>query len=168
MSATIGELTEAMIAYERGIPKRINHFMKVYAYAKMIGEFEKLSPEQQNILEIAAIVHDIGIRPSIEKYQSDGGRFQQIEGPPVAEEMLDDLGFPQDVIDRVCWLIANHHTYDNITELDHRILVEADFIVNLYEDKADKNKIMQARKKYFRTAAGIRFITEIFALPPES
>ena len=49
-----------MIEYYKGDPKRINHFMKVYAFAKIIGEEENIPAETQNILEIAAIVHDIG------------------------------------------------------------------------------------------------------------
>lgn len=37
----------------------INHFMKVYAYAKTIAEGENLNPELQKLVEVTAVVHDI-------------------------------------------------------------------------------------------------------------
>lgn len=70
-----------MIDYERGEPQRIQHFLKAFAFAASIGAAEGLDNEMQEILESAAIVHDIGIRPSLEKYGSSAGRYQQQEGP---------------------------------------------------------------------------------------
>ena len=51
-----------MIEYYSGDPKRIQHFTKVHSYARLIGQLEHLSDDTQNILEIAALVHDIGIK----------------------------------------------------------------------------------------------------------
>lgn len=48
-----------MIEYSKGNLHDINHFMKVYAYAKVIGECEKLDKNTQTVLEVSAIVHDI-------------------------------------------------------------------------------------------------------------
>ena len=62
-----GALVEEMMKYERGIPHRVNHFLKVYSFAKVIGELEQLGRDMQDTLETAAIVHDIGIRPSVER-----------------------------------------------------------------------------------------------------
>lgn len=59
-------LLQEMIAYYRGDAKRIQHFVKVYQFAKMIGELEQLPEEEQFILETAAIVHDIGIKAAEE------------------------------------------------------------------------------------------------------
>ena len=165
MANNTGALVEEMMKYERGIPHRVNHFLKVYSFAKVIGELEQLDRDMQDTLETAAIVHDIGIRPSVEKYQSDGGNFQEIEGPPIAREMLGRLGYPEEMTERVCWLVGHHHTYGNIEEKDHQILVEADFLVNLYEQKSNKQAILSARKNIFRTAAGIRLINHLFSLP---
>ena len=58
----ISRLIAAMSEYEAGCPRRIHHFLKVYAFAKAIGEQEGLPPETQRILEGAAVVHDAGIR----------------------------------------------------------------------------------------------------------
>lgn len=38
----IAEITEKMIEFYRGDIRRINHFMKVYGYASMIGRLESL------------------------------------------------------------------------------------------------------------------------------
>ena len=81
------KLKERMIAYENGSPARIQHFMKVYAFADMIGEAEKLSEEKMEILRAAALVHDIGIRVAEEKYGSCSGKLQEKEGPAIAEKM---------------------------------------------------------------------------------
>ena len=97
-------LITEMMKYYTGDPKRIQHFIKVYQFAKMIGELEKLPEEVQYILETAAIVHDIGIKPAEEKYGSCGGKLQEQEGPAAAEEMLQRLGYRPEVIDRVCYL----------------------------------------------------------------
>ena len=82
-----------MIKYYAGDKKRINHFIKVHGYAKAIGEAEELDERTMLILETAAYVHDIGIKISEEKYNSSAGKYQEIEGPPIAEEMLTKLGY---------------------------------------------------------------------------
>ena len=123
-----------MIAYYSGDPKRIQHFTKVHSYAKLIGELSGMQGEELLTLEAAAYVHDIGIKVAEEKYGSSNGRLQEQEGPAVAEEMLGRLGFAENVIERVCYLIGHHHTYTGIEGRDYQILVEADFLVNLYED----------------------------------
>lgn len=45
------------------------------------------------ILEAAAYVHDIGIKPAEKKYGSCGGKLQEQEGPAAAKEILERLGF---------------------------------------------------------------------------
>ena len=87
----IGQVIASMITYLKGDVRGVNHFLKVYAYAKAIGEQEKLDEVAQRTLEVAAIVHDIGIPVSMTKYGSHEGRYQEIEGPPIAERMLSDL-----------------------------------------------------------------------------
>ena len=82
------------------------------------------------ILEAAAYVHDIGIRNAERKYGKCGGKLQEQEGPIIAQKMLSQLGFENYIVERICFLIGHHHTYDNIDGLDYQILVEADFLVN--------------------------------------
>lgn len=151
-----------MIEYYSGDPKRIQHFIKVHSFAKMIGELEELDSNTQNILEIAAIVHDIGIKTSEEKYGNCNGKLQEQEGPAIAEPMLVTLNIDAKIIERVCYLIGHHHTYNNIDGLDYQILVEADFLVNMYEDGMNKEAIESACNKVFRTKSGIQLCNIIF------
>ncbi|MCI6859340.1 MAG: HD domain-containing protein [Eubacterium sp.] len=151
-----------MIVYYEKDPKRIQHFLKVYTFAKLIGEGEELSPEEMFILRTAAIVHDIGIKISEEKYGSSAGKYQEQEGPAAAGPLLAKLGYEEGVIDRVLFLIAHHHTYNNIEGKDYQILVEADFLVNLYEDGCSRDACVAAGENVFRTKTGKWYLEKMF------
>ncbi|GHU94955.1 HD family phosphohydrolase [Clostridia bacterium] len=150
----LSELIKLMSEYESGVPHRVQHFLKVYGFAKTIGELEGLPSDVQFILETAAIVHDIGIKPSIEKYGSSAGKYQEQEGGTVAKAMLVQLGFDATVIDRICFLVRHHHTYTDVDGLDYQILLEADFLVNMLEEKMTQPTIRSAYDKVFKTEAG--------------
>ena len=155
-------LITEMIRYYAGDPKRIQHFIKVYTFAKMIGEKEKLPAGEQFILETAAIVNDIGIKPAEEKFGQCGGKLQEQEGPAAAQKLLAELGYPEKVIARVCYLVGHHHTYDGIDGMDYQILVEADFLVNLYEDGVSGEAVERAGEKIFRTKSGTDILETMF------
>ncbi len=157
-------LIEAMISYYTGDPKRIQHFLKVYEFAKIIGEETGLDEERQHILETAAIVHDIGIKVAEEKYGNCAGPLQEKEGPVVAGPMLEELGYDKEIIDRVCYLVGHHHTYTDIDGDDYQILVEADFLVNLFEDNANMDAIQNAYDRIFRTEAGKKICIDMFGI----
>lgn len=160
----LNQLFCEMIQYYRNDPKRIQHFTKVHSYAKLIGEREQLSPEELYILEAAAYTHDIGIKPAEEKYGSSEGKLQEQEGPAVARGMLKRLGFAENVIERVCYLIGHHHTYTGIEGRDYQILVEADFLVNLFEGNTDTAHIRATYDNIFRTETGKKICREMFGL----
>ena len=141
MKLKISLVIKEAISYDTGDSKRINHFLKVFSFAKSIGEIEKLDEKKQYILEIAAVLHDIGIKVSEEKYKSSAGHYQEIEGPSIAEELLAKLEIEEDIIERVSYLIGHHHTYKNIDDIDYQILIEADFLVNIYENNIGKEQI---------------------------
>ena len=134
----INKLHLAMIELYKGDAKRIQHFCKVHSYAKLIAETENVDKKCLFTIEAAALTHDIGIHFCEEKYGNCNGKLQEKEGPAIAEKLLGELGFEQDVSNRVQYLIAHHHTYDNINEIDYQILVEADFLVNIMEDGLSK------------------------------
>ena len=158
----IADVAAGMVSYNAGDARRVNHLLKVYAFAKMICEAEGLSAQTQEILEIAALTHDIGIRNGERKFGSCSGEHQQIEGPPEARALLERLGAEKEVIERVCWLIAHHHTYTNIQGLDYQILIEADFLVNAYEDEMDEDAIRTVREKLFRTKTGRELLEMLY------
>ncbi len=158
----ITELINKMIEYETGCPKRINHFLKVWAFARQIAENENIHSKTKFIIESVAVIHDIGIKPSLVKHNSSAGHYQQIEGPPVAEKFLSESGFDKESIDRIWFLIANHHNYEKIDGIDYQILIEADFLVNIFEDGLSKEKIILIKEKYFKTAAGKEILTKLY------
>ena len=158
----INKLHLAMIELYRGDAKRIQHFCKVHSYAKLIAETENVDKKCLFTIEAAALTHDIGIHFCEEKYGNCNGKLQEQEGPAIAERLLKKLGFDQEISDRVQYLIAHHHTYNNINEIDYQILVEADFLVNIMEDGLSKEAALKACHNIFKTACGKTICREMF------
>ena len=82
----------------------------------------------------------------------------------MARIMLNELDFDDALIERVCWLVGHHHTYVPIEGMDHQILVEADFLVNLFEGNKDRETIYSAYNKIFKTKSGKLLCRNMFAL----
>ena len=162
MDAKINELVTAMITLYHDDPKRIHHFMKVYAFASAIAQSEQVNALLQTRIEAAALVHDIGIHAAERKYRSAAGAYQEKEGPPLARAMLMTIGFSDSLIDRVCFLVGHHHTYTEIDGIDFQILVEADFLVNLYEDDVNRHGIEQAYQQIFQTQTGKEIFNQMY------
>ena len=160
----LNQLHCAMIRLYSGDPMRIQHFCKVHSYAKLIGELEQIDADRLFILETAALTHDIGIDFCEEKYGSSNGKLQEKEGPEIAKKLLAELHFDEKVSERVQYLIAHHHTYDAIDGIDYQILVEADFLVNILEDKLSDDAAKNAYRNIFKTKSGKRICREMFAL----
>lgn len=159
-----GSVISAMISYLKGNRHEVEHLLKVYGYAKTIGECEGLDARTQEILEIAAVVHDIGIPRAIEKYGSDAGPYQEELGPAEARTLLAELGYDEELIGRVCCLVGRHHTYTNVDGLDCRILLEADYLVNASHGKHSPEAISAAKEMFFRTKSGLKFLKELFGV----
>ena len=158
----LDDLALHMIAYYAADPARIQHFIKVHSFAALIARQEGMDAETLEILEAAAYVHDIGIHKAEILCGRSDGRLQEQYGPGEAEPLLEQLGFEKDEIDRICYLIGHHHTYTEIDGMDYQILVEADFLVNLYEDNASAIGIQNAYKKIFRTECGKKIFREMY------
>jgi HD superfamily phosphodiesterase len=160
----LDKLCLRMTEYFSGDPKRIQHFIKVHSFAALIGRGEMLDSETLTTLEAAAYVHDIGIKRAELIYNSSSGKYQEELGPEDAEKMLKECGFTPDRIERVKYLVGHHHTYNNIVDADYRILVEADFLVNLYEDDCSTSAAKQAYNTIFKTNTGKELCKRVFAL----
>lgn len=150
----IEEVIIKMIDYFNGDVRRINHALKVHSFATMIAKRENVNSDMLRIIEIAAILHDIGIKESERKYNSTAGSYQEIEGPPIAESLLKQFCLNFDEVERIKFIIGNHHSYSKIDGLDLQVLVESDFIVNIYEDNLNKEVIKKIKEKYFKTKSG--------------
>lgn len=158
-------LMRAMIKYDGGDVPRIQHFVKVHDFARMIGVAEDMESKQLFILEAAAILHDVGIHAAEAKYGNSHGKHQEELGPAEAKKVLPEVGgFTEQQTERICWLIAHHHTYTNVTSQDHRILLEADFLVNSFEDNLSEEAIASFRENVFRSPSAIYMLNMMWNL----
>lgn len=141
--------------------KRIDHALRVLDYAERIGAAEGGDPL---VIKAAAILHDIGIHEAERKYGSTAGKYQEIEGPPLAGPILEDNDLDPSQIEHVCAIIANHHSARDIDTVEFRVLWDADRLVNLEEDFAEVGP--QRRRttidRVFRTDTGRRLAREQF------
>ena len=111
------KLAALAVAYDAGDARRVQHFMKVYAFCRLLGRSERLGEEEQNILEAAALLHDIGIHEAERKHGSSGGKWQELEGPAVAAPLLAQAGASAAQAEKIAWLIAHHHSFDASEDL---------------------------------------------------
>ena len=159
-------LYKAMLQHFAEDPRRCQHLVKVASLAKEIALLEGAEAELVDLVEAAGFIHDCGIVIGEAKYGKGHctGKVQEQEGPAVAQKILTDLGYDNKTIERICYLVGHHHTYSNIDGLDYQILVEADFLVNFYEDGLSKEAISGTVAKLFRTASGKEMACMMFGL----
>ena len=159
---TIAQILEKMLAFSEGNIHDIDHLLRVWSYAKTIGELEGLDHDTQFVLEAAAIVHDIACPLCREKYGSTNGKYQEREGAPMVRAFFSDSDLSAKQIDRIAWLVAHHHTFNDIEGIDYQILVEADYIANASENGYSREKIDFFVTKFAKTDSALRLIASIF------
>ena len=158
----ISEILKKMILYSNGNLHDINHFIKVWAYAKTIAELEGVDESTKYILETAAIVHDIACPVLRARSGSCDGKMQEIEGPDLAKEFLKEFEFSEEQLNRVLYLVGHHHTCEDVNGIDYQILLEADYIVNADESGYSLESIKKTDAALFRTASGKSILESIF------
>lgn len=136
-------LLDRMRAYFGADQKRIKHAERVLAAAEEILKTEKGDPE---VVIASAILHDIGIHAAEKKYNSNAGKYQEIEGPPIARRILEDLGFDENIIREVCEIIAHHHSPGKVNTLNFKILYNADVLVNKEEENGQRSDLWNGSK----------------------
>ena len=150
----ISTAIQRMIELSDGNLHDIDHFLKVWAVARTIGELEGLDRHAQEVLELTAVVHDIACPLCREKRGDTNGKHQELESPPLVAAFFEGLSVERPDVERISWLVAHHHTYTNVDGIDHRILLEADLLVNAGENGYSRTMIEGFRERVFRTAAG--------------
>ncbi len=141
--------------------RRIEHALAVLSYAEQIQATEGGDPL---IVRAAAILHDIGIHEAESKYASSAGKYQEIECPPIAGEILAKYDLDEAVVEHICKIIANHHSAKDIDTIEFRIVWDADWLVNIPEEFPDKGKeTLQKRiDEIFKTNTGRQIAAELF------
>jgi len=155
------EIRNHVEQYFKQYPRHIEHTMKVLGYAKQILKAE---PGNREVVLAAALLHDIGLPESKKKYGSDAGKYQQIEGPPIARDILEKVGADEKTISRVCDIVANHHQRGVVETNEFNILWDADWLVNFgtgYQE-ADKLRKKSLIEKIFITDSGKAIAEKVY------
>ncbi len=149
--ALLDRLIQAMKDEFGSDQKRITHALLVLEHAQAILREEGGDPK---VVLAAAVLHDIGIQEAERKYGSSAGHYQEIEGPPIAKRIMEEIGLDNSTIEHVCKIIANHHSARDIDTLEFRILWDADWLVNLGEEHYGEEKLKSFIEKTFKTKTG--------------
>ena len=156
------KIIEKMIAFSDGNIHDIDHFIRVWTYARTIGMLENLDVETQYILEVAAVTHDIACHLCREKYGNTNGKHQEEEGMEMVTEFLSDTGMTKEQIRRVAYLVGHHHTFHDIDGIDHQILLEADYIANASENGYSRQNVETFIQNIMQTSSGRKMAEAIF------
>jgi hypothetical protein len=137
--------------------RRIAHALKVLEHAENIMDTAKADPV---VVVSAAVLHDIGIHAAEEKHGNSAGKYQEIEGPPIARSILENLDIQPSIsperIAHILLIIANHHSARDADSPEFDIIWDADHIVNMAETKRGKSdeQLIAYIDKVFRTSTG--------------
>ncbi len=141
--------------------RRITHALRVLQNAEAI-----LATESCDVLVVhaAAILHDIGIHEAERKHGSAGGKYQELEGPPIARGILEDLHVDADRINHICRIVGSHHSAKDIDTVEFRIIWDADWLVNIPDEypEATEEKLRSLIKRVFRTVKGRELAEQLF------
>ncbi len=161
MENRIDKVRKAMMEYFGADRRRIDHALQVAGYAEKILQRE---PGSREVVLAAAFLHDIGIHEAERKYGSAAGNLQEIEGPPIAREILSSLGYEQALVDEVCDIIASHHSPGEIGTDNFRVIWDADWLVNMGDemDLDDTRNLQKTIEKIFMTPTGKGLAEEMY------
>ena len=160
----VARILEEMLRFSAGNLHDIDHLIRVWTYARTIGELEGLDGETQFVLEVAAITHDIACPLCREKYGNTNGKNQEREGALLVRDFLADAGMTAGQVDRVAYLVAHHHTYSGVDGTDYQILLEADYIANACENGYSRENVENFARTVLRTAGGRRILRSVFGV----
>jgi len=143
--------------------RHIDHSLKVLGYAEAIADEAGVTGTDRRIVFLAALYHDVGIKPALEKHGTSAAPYQEQEGEPVVREILARLDEPGEVIDRVAYIVGSHHTRSAVDGTDFQIIWEADLLVNIDEQgMAERPDIGEIVESNFTTSAGRRRAAELY------
>lgn len=157
----IASAEEKMIAFYEGNLPDIEHFLKVHALARLIGQLEGLDAQTQTTLELASIAHDIACPLCRRKYGNAAGHLQEAESEPLVRDFFAEYALDSAMLERIVYLVTHHHTTTNVCGADYQILLEADFLVNAAESERWAAQAADFRKNVRQTAAGTRLFDEM-------
>lgn len=159
----INQVVKAFLRENGNDLPRASHSLKVYGYAKAIAAGEVLTSQQQQVLEAAALLHDVGIHPALHRYGHCDGPAQEELGPPIVRRILSELGWPEKQREQVAFLVGHHHSYHTTGGgLPLQILFEADLLVNAEEGAFSPESLSALEKQVMRTETGRQLFSLLF------
>ncbi len=141
--------------------KRITHALSVLEYSEEIMKEEGGDPK---VVIAVAILHDIGIQEAEKKHGSCAAKYQEMEGPAIAERILKEINFDPSAISDVVEIVGNHHSARCRITPEFKIVWDADWLVNLpdkYPD-IDVDKLKAKIDDVFRTETGKNKAYELY------
>jgi len=155
------DIVEEMKAVFGDDERRIRHALAVLSYAEQILEQEEADPL---VVKAAALLHDIGIQEAERKHGSSAGKYQEIEGPAIARSILGKLSVDPERVEHICKIVGSHHSARDIDTPEFRVIWDADWLVNLPEERPDlaETELEPFIERTFRTAAGRELARQAF------
>lgn len=152
----IDKAIEEMKLVFKDIPYGIDHTSRVLRNAEIIMDGEAISGAIRETILLASILHDIGAIEAQKKHGSMEGHFQEIEGPEIAQSILERTGVPNETINRICYIVGHHHTPSKIDGIDFQVVWEADYLEYLQfgEKGVESDALYQKILENFQTPSG--------------
>lgn len=163
----VGQALCAMIEYYGTERKMICNAFKVYGICRAVALREGLDRERMQILECAAILHNVGATESTRKFGCVKPEYMEILSARVAREILESLRFSSRVIEGVTFLVSHHRSVLTDGGISQQILLEAVMIAALDEGTLPERPSPAAlREQIFRTRTGTELFNTMFGILP--
>lgn len=92
-SEKLDQVIKEMKNIFRTVPYGVDHTMKVLENTRTIIERENVDSQTGCIIELSAVLHDIGSVEALRKYGSMEGHLQEQEGVPIARNILNEHNY---------------------------------------------------------------------------
>jgi HD superfamily phosphodiesterase len=179
----IGELPPELLAEREGLMKdRIAVEMKKYLKTdfKSIGHATRVARHAEAIagdaggdlavILAAAYLHVTGAREALQKHGSAGKKHLEIESPPIARGIMNNIGANEALTEEVCGIISRiarrEETPGDKNDLNLRILQDADSIAEIEkefkEQQIDTDQIRKTIKTRVFTDSAKSYAEKLF------
>ena len=99
-----GQVIAAMKDFFGGDARYVDHALAVLGHAEALMASQSAGGQalDADVVVAAAILHDVGIPVALRKHGSAEGRWQELEGPPIAREILHKMPLAPEQVEHVC------------------------------------------------------------------
>ena len=118
----------AMRAAFAGLPYGIEHTERVVANVEAVLDGEAAPAATREVAFLAAVLHDIGAAEAMRTHGSVEARYQELEGPAIARDILARADVPPEIVARVCHIVGHHHTPSAVDGLEFEAVWDGDLI----------------------------------------